>query len=48
MCKENLPKLYKIEFALDLIKWLLNGCLVNLMFLSEIYIEKEKIAGAKQ
>src|SRR6056300_938251 len=47
MCKENPLKLYKIKFATELIKWFLNGRLVNVMFFPEIYIEKEQIAGAK-
>ena len=46
-CKEDPLKLYKIKFATELIKWFLNGRLVNMMFLPEIYIEKEQIAGAK-
>jgi phosphorylcholine metabolism protein LicD len=48
MCKENTLKLYKIKFATELNKWFLNGRLVNMMFFSEIYIEKEQIAGAKK
>jgi hypothetical protein len=47
MCKEDPLKLYKIKFATELIKRFLNGRLVNMMFLPEIYIEKEQIAGAK-
>jgi hypothetical protein len=48
MCKEDPLKFYKIEFALELVKWFLNGRLVNLMFFSpKIYIEKEQIACAK-
>ena len=47
MCKEDPLKLYKFKFATELIKWFLNGRLVNMMFLPEIYIEKEQIAGAK-
>jgi hypothetical protein len=46
MCKEDPLKLYKIEFALELIKWVLNGRLVKLMFFPK-FIEKEQIAGAK-
>jgi hypothetical protein len=42
MFKEGPLKLYKIEFGLELIKWLLNGRLVNLNFLSENYIRKDK------
>jgi hypothetical protein len=45
MCKEDPLKLYKIEFALELVKWLLNGRLVKLMLFSEIYIQKKQIAG---
>ena len=33
---------------MELINWFLNGRLVNMMFLPEIYIEKEQIAGAKR
>jgi hypothetical protein len=47
MCKEDPLKLYKIKFATEFIKWFLNGRLVNMMFLPEIYIQKEQIAGAK-
>jgi hypothetical protein len=32
MCKEDPFKLYKIEFALEKVKWLSNGGLVKLMF----------------
>ena len=46
MCKLDPLKLYKIKFATELIKWFLNGRLVNMMFHPEIYIEKEQIAGA--
>jgi hypothetical protein len=46
MRKEDPPKLYKIEFATELIKWCLNGRLVNMMFFPKIYIEKEQITGA--
>jgi hypothetical protein len=42
MCIEDSLKLYKIKFATELIKWFLNGRLVNMMFLPEIYIEKEQ------
>jgi hypothetical protein len=45
MCKEDPLKLYKIEFALEFVKWLLNSRLVKLMFFSEIYIQKKQIAG---
>jgi hypothetical protein len=45
MCKEDPLKLYKNQFALELVKWLLNGRLVKLMFFSEIYIQKKQIAG---
>jgi hypothetical protein len=48
MFKEDPLKLYKIKFATELIKWFLNGRLVNMMFLPEIYIEKEQIAGCKK
>jgi hypothetical protein len=41
MWKEDPLKLYKIEFATELINWFLNGRLVNMMLLPEIYIEKE-------
>jgi hypothetical protein len=47
MCKENPLKLYKIKYVTELIKWFLNGRLVNMMFFPEIYIKKEQIAGAK-
>jgi hypothetical protein len=47
MWKEDPLKLYKIEFATALINCFLNGRLVNMMLLPEIYIEKEQIAGAK-
>jgi hypothetical protein len=47
MCKEDPLKLYKIKFATELIKWYLNGRLVNMMFFPEIYIEKEQKAVAK-
>jgi hypothetical protein len=47
MCKGDPLKLYKVKFATELIKWFLNGRLVNMMFLPEIYIQKEQIAGAK-
>jgi hypothetical protein len=47
MCKENPLKLYQIKCATELIKRFFNGMLVNMMFLPEIYIEKEQIAGAK-
>jgi hypothetical protein len=47
MCKENPLKLYKFKFVTELIKWFLNGRLVNMMFFPEIYIEKEQIDGAK-
>jgi hypothetical protein len=47
MCKEGPLKLYKIEFALELVKWLLNFWLVKLMFFPEIYIKKEQIAWCK-
>jgi hypothetical protein len=30
--KEDPPKLYKIEFSLELVKWFLNGKLLKLMF----------------
>jgi hypothetical protein len=41
MCKENLLKLYKIEFAFELVKWLLNSRLVKFMFLfRNLYTEK--------
>ena len=40
MCKEDPLKLYKIEFALELVKWLLKGRRVKLMLFSEIYIQK--------
>jgi hypothetical protein len=43
--KEDPLKLYKIEFALVLVKWPLNGRLVNFMIFSEIYIQKKQIAG---
>jgi hypothetical protein len=47
-CKEDLPKLYKIEFASELVKRFLYGKLVKLMFFSaEMYIEKEQIACSK-
>jgi phosphorylcholine metabolism protein LicD len=48
MFKEDPLKLYNVKFATELIKWFLNGRLVNMMFLPEIYIEKEQIAGAKK
>jgi hypothetical protein len=41
MFKEHPLKLYKIKFATELIKWFLNGRLVNMMFLPEIYIENK-------
>ena len=41
-CKVDPPKLYKIEFATELVEWFLNGRLVKMMFFSKIYIEKEK------
>ena len=47
MCKEDPLKMYKIKIATELIKWFLNGRLVNMMFLPEIYIQKEQIAGTK-
>jgi hypothetical protein len=47
MRKEYSLKLYKIEFAWELVKWLLNGRLVNMMFFPKNYIEKEQIAVAK-
>jgi hypothetical protein len=47
MSKEDPLKLYKIKLATELNKWFSNGRLVNMMFLPEIYIEKEQIAGAK-
>ena len=34
MCKVDPLKLYKIDFALELVKWLMNGRLVKLMFVS--------------
>jgi hypothetical protein len=45
ICKEDSFKLYNIEFAFKLVKWLLNGRLVKLMLFSEIYIQKKHIAG---
>jgi hypothetical protein len=45
MCKEDPLKLFKMEFAKELVKWLLNGMLVKLMFFSENYIQKMQIAG---
>jgi hypothetical protein len=40
MPKEDPLKLYKIEFALELVKWLLNGRLVKLIFLLNFIYRK--------
>jgi hypothetical protein len=42
MCKEDPLKLYKIEFPLELAKWLLNCRLVNLMFFPNLIYRKSK------
>jgi hypothetical protein len=47
MFTEDPPKLYKIEFSLELAKWFLNGRLVKMMIFFEISIEKEQIAVTK-
>jgi hypothetical protein len=46
MCKEGPLKLYKIEFVLELVKWLLNGWLVKLMFFPK-FIKKEQMDWCK-
>jgi hypothetical protein len=45
MCKEDPLFFYKIELALEWVKWVLNGTLVKLIFFPEIYIQKKPIAG---
>jgi hypothetical protein len=42
MCKEDFLKLYKIEFATELIKWFLNGRLVKMMFFPKFSKRKSK------
>jgi hypothetical protein len=40
MCKEYPLKFYKMKFALELVKWFLNGSLVKLMFFRNLYRKK--------
>jgi hypothetical protein len=42
MCIEDPLNLYKIEFALELVKWLLNGRLVELMCFPQFIYRKSK------
>jgi hypothetical protein len=42
MCKEEPLKLYKIDLAFELVKCLLNGRLVKLMFFSKFIYRKSK------
>jgi hypothetical protein len=37
MFEEDPPKLYKIEFALELVKWFLNNTLVKMMIFRHLY-----------
>jgi hypothetical protein len=42
MFKEDRPKLYKIEFALELVKWFLNNTLVKMMIFPKFIKKKNK------
>jgi hypothetical protein len=47
LCKEDPPKLYKIEFALESGTWCSNGWLRIMVLFYSIYIQKEQIAVTK-